>query len=65
LEDGKIELETKTTFEIYLDSDGEICFSNGSKTFNVFETIEAFSKIKAIQKHLNLSDEQLENLLSS
>lgn len=53
------------TFEIYLDENGEICFSNGTKTFNAFETIEAFSKIEAIQKHLNLSDEQLKNLLSS
>lgn len=55
----------KPVFEIFLDSNGEICFSNGQESFNAFETIEAFSKIKAIQKHLNLSDEQLENLLSS
>jgi hypothetical protein len=52
-------------FEIYLGEDRKIHFSNGSKTFNVFETTKAFAKIEAIQKHLNLSDEQLENLLSS
>lgn len=62
---GEITLEKKATFEIYLDEDGQIGFSNGKQTLSIFETIKAFSKIEAIQKHLNLSDEQLENLLSS